>query len=778
MRVVIACGFAFHNIAKSLVKYSEPTYLCILCMCVHLSLTHSGLVESSGQSQWELVSVVDNKQRGSRQRMIEKFHYTAESWQQQSTGEGGMTTMERQQLKGERDRAREEKREMEAKIRELEEEKVDGQEKVTKKAEENMRFLKQERDRALVENIQLVVRSREAENKIKMLLIERESTEQERKEICLQQDLLLVEKEGIEEKVRVLAEERDKAIANTRKLEQEIVQTQAQAAEEKFRLTAERIRALEEERDKAVINVKEANREREIFRKGKIEADIQAVKLKAEKQKVEERAMILEKERDKARTQAEQIRQEVDKRRDQFKKEANKAIEMKVKAEAERDKAMEAKEKAEAERNKEMHERQVAEGRLRALEKERDHQQKLTEDLQHTETEAEIGLEKQQVEPSKNTLNLEIEIQELKQRLHQQQIESEEKIKALEIELEKMRVEMEQQAANTEEKMKYLKVMEERKVFETQRKAREGEEKARELEIDRVRMRMELQQSQSLTNELQQRLEEVEMREHEKLAVQKQDKQQGSSEKSELMEMISEKTVEVTNEEQDIDWKGYGLRLHIPSNSLPEDCSQLQLKMTVSRPKDYKLPAEDGILVSAVYSFSHNLGETKLRQPATLEMQHFVASSSYSPLCIIQSNEISPPFQFQVLEGGTFDDRDGYGRIQLDHFCSMAVYLRWYVASLIWNLKFCAVLYYIHIEKDEFQFLMYILPQLNPILKVQKIFFALASCVDPCLLSCPGSSVGRALYQKQLFHRISFFSGFTLHMLHFNCIVTFPFTYY
>ena len=78
-----------------------------------LSLIHSGLVESSGQSQWELLSVLDNKQRGSQQRMIEKFCYTAESWQQQSTGEGGMTTMKRQQLEGERDRAREEKREME-----------------------------------------------------------------------------------------------------------------------------------------------------------------------------------------------------------------------------------------------------------------------------------------------------------------------------------------------------------------------------------------------------------------------------------------------------------------------------------------------------------------------------------------------------------------------------------------------------------------------------------------------------------------------------------------
>jgi hypothetical protein len=69
-------------------------------------------VESSGQSQWELLSVVDNTQRGSQERMIEKFRYTAESWQQ-STGEGETAGMERRQLERERDRALGEKRVME-----------------------------------------------------------------------------------------------------------------------------------------------------------------------------------------------------------------------------------------------------------------------------------------------------------------------------------------------------------------------------------------------------------------------------------------------------------------------------------------------------------------------------------------------------------------------------------------------------------------------------------------------------------------------------------------
>ena len=69
--------------------------MCV-CACVSMehfcvksgcSLTHSGLVESSGESQWELLSLVDNTQRGSQQRMIEKLHLTGKSYYQQSTAE-------------------------------------------------------------------------------------------------------------------------------------------------------------------------------------------------------------------------------------------------------------------------------------------------------------------------------------------------------------------------------------------------------------------------------------------------------------------------------------------------------------------------------------------------------------------------------------------------------------------------------------------------------------------------------------------------------------------
>ena len=111
------------------------------------------------------------------------------------------------------------------------------------------------------------------------------------------------------------------------------------------------------------------------------------------------------------------------------------------------------------------------------------------------------------------------------------------------------------------------------------------------------------------------------------------DFQKGASDEtkdnSAINRVIGEKTVQVTNEEQHINWKGYGLRLHVPPNSLPEGCSLLELNIAVSRAKDYKLPAErDGIIVSAVYSFSHDLGERKLRRPVTLEMQHSVSNKA------------------------------------------------------------------------------------------------------------------------------------------------------
>ena len=254
----------------------------------------------------------------------------------------------------------------------------------------------------------------------------------------------------------------------------------------------------------------------------------------------------------------------------------------------------------------------------------------------------------------------------------------------------------------------------------------EERDELEELKKEHEIMRMKLEQAEMKADELQEKLEENERKER-KMRVEneatKPYNEEGSLEVNDDDSIvIAEKTVKVTNEDQHIVWEGYGLKLHIPPNSLPEDCSELQLNMTVSRARDCELPDENGILVSAVYSFSHNLGERKLRHKATLKMQHCVVSGSYAPLCIVQTDQVTAPQKFNAIDGGNFSSTDGYASIELDHFCSFSVYLKWYISSLIWNIKCCAMVYYTNIQRHSFQFKLFISPQLDAVLKVSSTF--------------------------------------------------------
>ena len=80
---------------------------------------YSGLVESRGQSQWELLSIVNNSQRGSLERMVEKLRYTVDrklpavDEARRGDGEKDRVKVEKREVEGERDSARVEKRQAE-----------------------------------------------------------------------------------------------------------------------------------------------------------------------------------------------------------------------------------------------------------------------------------------------------------------------------------------------------------------------------------------------------------------------------------------------------------------------------------------------------------------------------------------------------------------------------------------------------------------------------------------------------------------------------------------
>ena len=249
-----------------------------------------------------------------------------------------------------------------------------------------------------------------------------------------------------------------------------------------------------------------------------------------------------------------------------------------------------------------------------------------------------------------------------------------------------------------------------------------------ESEREVKKMKAELQQEHVRTFEEQSTLVEVERREHEILTFRERaiaaEPPASSLEdrEGELEEIIAEETVLLTNEEQHIDWEGYGLRLHIHKDSLPEGCNELPLKRAVKIVKNYKLPMENCILVSAVYSFSHNLGERNLRQHATLEMQHCVAMDSNLPLSIVKCDYTTPPFQFRILPGGNFET-NGYGRINVDTFSFYAV-ITWInsLIDLFSNVRFSAILYYTNIRSCQFDFNLYITKHLDAVLKVCLLF--------------------------------------------------------
>ena len=190
-----------------------------------------------------------------------------------------------------------------------------------------------------------------------------------------------------------------------------------------------------------------------------------------------------------------------------------------------------------------------------------------------------------------------------------------------------------------------------------------------------------------------------------------------------VLDVLAEKTVEVTNEEQDIIWEGYGLKLHIPSNSLPEGHSQCQLKVEVGLSGEFQLP-ENGVLVSAVYSFSHDLGdEALLRQPVTLEMEHCAAASAVDHLSIVRANANSNTFNYVL--GGDFSSVEGYAMIKLHSFSRFSTLLKKHFSFLLPQssnpIEYSAKIYYTYISHLQFHFEFFIIRNLTTLAEVSYI---------------------------------------------------------
>ena len=121
------------------------------------------------------------------------------------------------------------------------------------------------------------------------------------------------------------------------------------------------------------------------------------------------------------------------------------------------------------------------------------------------------------------------------------------------------------------------------------------------------------------------------------------------------------------------EWKGYGLKLHVPEGSLPGYMEECKVDIVVSLSGQYQLP-ENLVLLSPVYWISAPCTFTKA---ATLEIQHsaLVKDEALSGLHFVSATRSQKdlPYIFKQLDGGVFSAYSSFGSIQLSHFCGTAI---------------------------------------------------------------------------------------------------------
>lgn len=142
-------------------------------------------------------------------------------------------------------------------------------------------------------------------------------------------------------------------------------------------------------------------------------------------------------------------------------------------------------------------------------------------------------------------------------------------------------------------------------------------------------------------------------------------------------DVTAEATCTLTQEAQNIQFKGYGFKLHVPRGCLPAEISETKLNVQVSLSGQFRMPA-DCELLSAVYWVytSH-----KFTKPLTIEIQHSALLSSdqqCAQLTFIstKSTQTELPYMFKLQDGGVFSCYSSYGSLSLSHSSGLGIVKR------------------------------------------------------------------------------------------------------
>ena len=139
--------------------------------------------------------------------------------------------------------------------------------------------------------------------------------------------------------------------------------------------------------------------------------------------------------------------------------------------------------------------------------------------------------------------------------------------------------------------------------------------------------------------------------------------------------MIGETEFTVPNQGGSFEWKGYGLRLHVPEDNLLPGLRECRIKIRASLSGQLQFP-EDSDLLSTVFWLS---APCKFVEPVTLEIQHCAyqedeaALSSNLSFVSAKCSQKDLPYRFRQVDGGVFTTHSSFGSIKLSHFSGFGI---------------------------------------------------------------------------------------------------------
>ena len=150
---------------------------------------------------------------------------------------------------------------------------------------------------------------------------------------------------------------------------------------------------------------------------------------------------------------------------------------------------------------------------------------------------------------------------------------------------------------------------------------------------------------------------------------------------------------------QSFEWKGYGLKLHVPEGAVPGTEEGCTINIKAGLGGQFEFPGNSQ-LVSCIYWLSC---PQKFLEPVTLEIQHcgLIANSSQSSslhFVVAKSSQPELPYKFKALDKGAFSPHSSYGSLQVSQFSFFGIFgrcQRYYSAVYYinkgfnrWNVEF------------------------------------------------------------------------------------------